>query len=102
MSRLALLRFVCSRAFLMQRQKVDDQFEKTEWIEGSVTPVHQGVYEWENPEHYFEGETHIEWKGTHWRVVWRTPFCSGSTIMTEAPCRWRGRTTPPVDVLLEI
>lgn len=76
--------------------------DKTDWYEPDQVPVHNGSYEWENPQQFFEGDTHIEWHSDHWTIIWKTPFCSGRIVMQEAPCRWRGSNTPPIAVLLEL
>lgn len=78
-----------------------DDIEKTEWIEGDTPPVHPGIYEWEKIEQFFDGQTVCVWTGSRWEISWSNGFISGRVIMQECPTRWRGRSDPPVDVLLE-
>lgn len=79
---------------------MDDE-DKTDWYDEDILPVHDGFYEWENPERFFQGIWAVEWRTRHWRVFWNNGVTHGTTIMIDAPCRWRGSAIPPTSVLLE-
>lgn len=79
-----------------------DEEDKTDWYDPDVPPVHNGPYEWESPEQFFQGAVSIEWRTRHWIVHWNNGVTNGSTVMAEAPCRWRGSAIPPASVLLEM
>jgi|HubBroStandDraft_2_1064218.scaffolds.fasta_scaffold1487064_2 hypothetical protein len=77
-----------------------EYLDKTDWIDGDITPVHPGIYEWENADQLFNGNVVCAWNGKHWECTWSNGFQTGRLINSECPTRWRGRTDPPVDVLL--
>lgn len=77
--------------------------DKTDWFDRDTPPAHDGIYEWENPEVAFTVPIVPEWRTRHWIVHWNDNFGHvHHTVMADAPCRWRGRLTPPLDVLLEM
>lgn len=79
-----------------------ETFDKTGWYDADNPPVHDGLYEWEQPERFFESHVVFEWRTRHWIVHWTNGMQQGHIVMAEAPCRWRGRLSPPIDILLEL